>query len=173
MKTKILILASIFLLACKHTVHNNIVDANLIDTANINNISVYCNNFYKEIDNALLGCSDKRMLHKTIQEVLESQKPYWIINNMDSIAIIKSIFLSNYTLIDSNVTNYTKVGDYFLLIKNGRQSNTLSYGVDSVWIYNQKYTIKYKINPMHELLKLQNAKGVDCFTCDSTKIITE
>lgn len=173
MKALKLTIICLTMLACQNKIHKADSIDKIIDTTGISYVSVFCNNFYNEIDNALFAYNTQVHISKPLHLVMEIQQPYWIISNRDSLEKIKKIFFKDYKVADSIENNRKKIGDYFLLIKNGNETNTLSYSIDSVWIYNQKYTLKYKTNPMHELLKLQKAKGVDCFTCDSIKIIVE
>lgn len=158
---------------CKNKVNNSKLKYNnYIDTSDIETIFIYCNKFYATTDsNYPIGCFGDVKFVIPIKSVIATKMPYWILKNNDSIEYIEHLFLQNYTLIDSTEFKRNQIGEYFLLIKNKNKFNTMSYITDSIWIYNQKYVLKYSINPMHKLLEMQNAKSIDCITCDSVSLI--
>ena len=71
MKVLTLAIICLIILSCQNKIHNEESKNEIIDISNIDFVSVFCNNFYREIDNYLIESSDKKMLHKSIKEVLK------------------------------------------------------------------------------------------------------
>lgn len=163
----VIFILSLFLLTCScNNSTSDSLDSNNItiiddDTTAVTNIFIYCNNFYRAIDNSRLLITNTGF-HLSIQDVIRTKEAYFETSNIDTINLIKEIFFENFIIEDSVESNYKKQGDLFLVIKKNNKVSTLSYMVDSIWAYNQKYSLKYKKVPTDELLKLLKYKEIDC-----------
>jgi hypothetical protein len=111
------------------------------------------------------------MLHDKVDHVINKKFPFFILYDSDSIQKVKEIFASSSFVLDSNCNKYDSIGDFFLLLKGKNNFAILRCISDSIWNYNQHYTIKFNSNIIDNLYKVLNVRGVDCFTSDSTKFI--
>lgn len=143
-------------------IHNN----KLIDTSGIEEVSLYCNFFYKSIKDEYPLSSYSR-LHVSIEEVIKTKSSFILIRNTDTINKIKEIFLENYTILDSVKDKYKKQGDFFLVLKKANTSDFLSFSFDSILVYNEKYSLKYSYDPIKKFFEYMGVQGIDCYSDSS------